>query len=301
MNYHQKLKADELTIFLLHGVVKKSSYKIRNYTRKHIESDYFYKVLKSLKETGTPISLNEALNILENRHTFPENSFAITFDDGFENNYSVAAPILADLSIPATFYISTGMVDQNTMTWIDRIELCFEQHQTGKVKLPWEDTIREFNQFEDQVSILNEIRRHIKSHREVNQEEFVKYIYSLFKMEMIYSSNDPLDKKLSWQQVSELNSHTLFKVGGHAHNHEILSFLSSEELHKTIETSLTYLAQKASIKTIHYSYPEGLSNCYSEAVVSELKTFGIKICPTAIDGTNKNTADPFHLRRIFLI
>ena len=43
-----------------------------------------------------------------NNLPFPPNSFAITFDDGFENNLSVAAPLLSDLKIPLTIYITTN-------------------------------------------------------------------------------------------------------------------------------------------------------------------------------------------------
>ena len=290
-----------LAIFLLHGVVKRSAYRVRNYTRKHLEEDYFYQAMKSLNNAGTPISLDEVLHIITSREYFPENAFAITFDDGFMNNYSVAAPILADLKIPATFYISTGMVDANAMTWIDRIEFCFEHNQKDKLRLPWETTARELTTRAAQIAVLEEIRKYVKSHREIDQDEFVRFIYSEFGVEEVHNSDDPLDRKLLWHQVTELNSHELFSVGGHAHNHEILSFLSQSELHRVVTTSLTYLIEKAGLTTIHYSYPEGLQHCYSEAVISELKSNNIRICPTAIDGTNPNSSDPFHLKRIFLI
>jgi len=301
IDYSQRLDENELAIFLLHGVVKKSRYIVRNYKKKHLEEDYFYKAMISLKDFGTPLSLNEALHLIDNEKPFPKNAFAITFDDGFENNYTVAAPILDDLNIPATFYISTGMVNQNSMSWIDQIELCFEQIPVGRIKLPWENQYREFDNRDDLIEILNEIRRYVKSHREIVPDEIVSYVFSSFEMEKISQSNDPLDKKLSWSQVSELNSNELFTVGGHAHNHEILSFLSESELNYVINTSISYLRDKAAIETIHYSYPEGLAHCYSEKVIVKLKSVGIRMCPTAIDGTNTNVSDPFHLKRIFMV
>ena len=48
------------------------------------------------------------------------------------NNYSIAAPILNDLKIPATFYFSTDFVENNTMSWIDKIEYCFEKDKKQK-------------------------------------------------------------------------------------------------------------------------------------------------------------------------
>ena len=34
----------------------------------------------------------------------------------------LAAPILNDLNIPATFYITTDFITNNSMSWIDMIE-----------------------------------------------------------------------------------------------------------------------------------------------------------------------------------
>lgn len=52
------------------------------------------------------LPLDEAVNRLKDG-TLPRKSVAVTFDDGFYNFYSVAAPLLRDFDIPATNYVST--------------------------------------------------------------------------------------------------------------------------------------------------------------------------------------------------
>jgi peptidoglycan/xylan/chitin deacetylase (PgdA/CDA1 family) len=41
----------------------------------------------------------------------PSNVFAITFDDGFENNYVNAWPVLKELNLPATIFVATQYLD----------------------------------------------------------------------------------------------------------------------------------------------------------------------------------------------
>jgi len=52
--------------------------------------------------------------------TLPRRAVAITFDDGYADNVTVALPVLLRLGVPATFFITVGFLDGGRM-WNDAI------------------------------------------------------------------------------------------------------------------------------------------------------------------------------------
>jgi peptidoglycan/xylan/chitin deacetylase (PgdA/CDA1 family) len=294
------LKNDSFVIFLFHGVVSKSNYVIRNSNKKHMESNLFVKCMKILSERGQPFSMNDLLYFHTQKQNLPPKSFAITFDDGFENNLSIASPILYDFKIPATIYITTEFIEQNSMSWIDRIEFALEYTSSDILDANWLKKKIPIKNKENKLKLLNMIRNYVKNTKEVNSNIFAAEICNQLGFSRIISSDDPIDKKMNWKQVSEVGKSDFFTIGGHSHTHQILSFLDSSQLAYELDTSIRLLKDKADIKPIHYSYPEGLKHCYSENVIKELKKRGVLCCPTAINGTNKILDDLFHLKRVML-
>jgi peptidoglycan/xylan/chitin deacetylase (PgdA/CDA1 family) len=297
---HERLTADgSVTIYLFHGVIERQVHPVRNYTRKHLPVSDFDAIVGELARCGTPVSMDDVLAHCLSGAPFPKGAFAVTFDDGFENNLSVARPVLEKHRIPATVYVTSGFIERNGMSWIDRLELVIESADRGELSLPWASEPRAFSDAASKIAILDEMRRHVKHDPRIKVNEFVRDIYLQLGREAVDSSDDPLDLKMTWQQVADWCAPG-YTIGGHSHTHPILSYLSSAALAEEIEKSLDLLREKAGIVTPHYSYPEGLAHCFSDTVIDELKSRGIKCCPTAIDGINPPGTDPFLLRRVMV-
>jgi peptidoglycan/xylan/chitin deacetylase (PgdA/CDA1 family) len=288
-----------LTIFLFHGVIERQEHQVRNYTRKHLPVMEFEAILADVGRAGKAMSMDDVLRTCQSGEPFPKGAFAVTFDDGFENNLTVARPVLDRLGIPATVYVTSRFVDENGMSWVDRIEYAMEKTRYGVLRLPWSQRASHFANTIEKIAILNDIRRNVKSTPDLDVDEFVSDVFRQLDLEEVRSSDEQLDRKMTWDQVRNWCGHG-FLVGGHSHTHAILSFLSLPRLEQEIDISLGMLKEKADIVASHYSYPEGLAHCYSEDVIRVLKSRGIACCPTAIDGTNGPGADAFHLRRVMV-
>ena len=60
----------------------------------------------------------------------PNGQLAITFDDGYRDNYEYAAPVLKVMGLPATFFVVTGFIGTDIVPWWDRELSIREQWMT---------------------------------------------------------------------------------------------------------------------------------------------------------------------------
>lgn len=74
----------------------------------HQSQTQFYTQLKYLKQEGfSAVSLEHACN---SEKELPQKSFAVTFDDGYENIYTCAFPVLQELGFTAAVFVVTGFI-----------------------------------------------------------------------------------------------------------------------------------------------------------------------------------------------
>lgn len=296
----RRLSKTGLAVFLFHGVIPHQTHRVRNYTGKHIEANVFRLCMARLAKVGQALSMDQVLRHCETGSAFPPYAYAITFDDGFENNLSVAAPILAEFNIPATIYITTRFIEENAMSWIDRIEYAVERAQNRTLKEEWSDEDFTLDDIDSRIYFLQAVRNYVKQCSDCNADTFADALCARLGINEQPVSNDPLDRKMTWEQVRTAANNPLLTIGGHSHTHAILSYLAPIQLADELDISLHLLQQQANITPIHYSYPEGLPHCYSDQVIQALKQRGIRCCPTAIDGINTAATDPFRLKRIMV-
>jgi peptidoglycan/xylan/chitin deacetylase (PgdA/CDA1 family) len=244
--------------------------------------------------------LSENKKVVPLKEIAISNTVAITFDDSFKNVHDVALPILKKYKLPATFFITTGLVENDKLFWVDRLEHMINFSEKPMVELDI-DINRKFtlSGIQDKLFCLNVIKSFLKNANPAKREEI------LGKIELQTGFNEKILPKnyetLTWGDVKNLDNPPNYEVGGHTVNHEILSYLNEKQLKDEIQTCVQTLSKRLRRKNIDsFSYPEGQKNHYNDKVISVLKENGIKICPSAVDGIVDGTDDNFNLKRIMV-
>jgi len=86
------------------------------------------------KKKYNVVSLKKLVEYIKNRN-IPEKTIVLTFDDGYEDNYQFAFPVLKKYKFPATIFLTTGFIGKNS-SWTRfplpmlKIEQIIEMHKS---------------------------------------------------------------------------------------------------------------------------------------------------------------------------
>ena len=90
-----------------HGVTKLTARSPEDPKGLHVNADRFAMHLDFMQRHYYVIPLREYINAQRHATSLPEYSLVLTFDDGFRNFLTVAAPMLAARNLPATVFLIT--------------------------------------------------------------------------------------------------------------------------------------------------------------------------------------------------
>ena len=91
--------------------------------------------LRALRSAANIVPLGWALQAMSDGLALPPRALAITFDDGYQDNLTLAVPLLRMLQIPATCFLVPGILSGDVVPWWERLAWAFSEAQADHVEL----------------------------------------------------------------------------------------------------------------------------------------------------------------------
>ncbi|MEO8384003.1 MAG: polysaccharide deacetylase family protein [Betaproteobacteria bacterium] len=281
-------------ILMYHGVSMGNALgTLRNCEQKHIPLDAFILQLKALKRLRLVISLTEMIEGLRAGNEM-SNTTAITFDDGYENNFLQAAPALADFSLPATFFISTGFIGTDRWMWTDKVEMILDRTEDNCVRVPHEDRLLPLSTYGEKCAALKIIKAGLKRMPNEKCLGAVEELGAQLKVTTGKISTDGDYRLMNWEQARKLSS-SGFEVGAHSINHPILSQIPVAEAKKEILGSRDKIVNELGRCSTTFCYPNGKSSDYTPELVDFCGQFFRSAVST--NRGHANVGELYELRR----
>ena len=114
---HSSAAAGDRAILLYHRVASPDS----DVHGLAVPPQEFRAQMAHLRDRYRPMPLLEFADAAA-RNALPPGAVSVTFDDGYLDNYITASPILTDLGIPATFFVTSDQLDSTYHFWWDDLE-----------------------------------------------------------------------------------------------------------------------------------------------------------------------------------
>lgn len=223
------------------------------FNNRHIPVAEFEKILIYLKKRFEIVPLSTLFDEHRNKKKGGKKKIALTFDDGYSNNFNIALPLLKKHGIPATYYIITqGLEDADFYVWPDKVdahqfqnrqdivvdELCFPyptyyNQETGKGLIEF---------LKSKGSSINSI---------------VSSFVTASDMKTISARFPELFEIIRGNELAAFATEDLLEFGSHTHSHPNLEFLNKAEALKELKNSKELLEKKLGREVHSLAFPDG--------------------------------------------
>jgi peptidoglycan/xylan/chitin deacetylase (PgdA/CDA1 family) len=259
-----------------------------------------------LKQYAHIISLSEFLEHIRDKIPFQRRSCLVTFDDGWEDNFRNALPILREFQIPAVIFLTGSYIDTQKRFWQEDFLLAIQEiRRLFKADDNFRKEIDSNPVLEKIYNIMTANNDSLEQETQVLIDQVKKWAKE--KRDQLLASLKLIAGQIASQETdttrrSFMNNLEITKmikegvtIGSHGMSHEILTTLSTGEIERELSESRDYLRRTFSIEADAFSYPNGN---YNESIIDMVKQNGYRVAFGTQNGYVRLGDDPYSLHRI---
>ncbi len=244
-----------------------------------------------------PLRFDDLIAHLDAGRRLPPRAVLVTFDDGYDDNYRVAFPILRELDLSAMFFVSTGHVDSGqpyAFDWLVHM-LC----TTRSTRLDAPELGIEWNlpsAIEGRRSLAATLLDRIKALDDAAQSAFIARLEREWGLSRRIGHADC--RPMSWDQLREMQRGGM-EIGSHGVDHRMLAKLPADRLAAEVNESKAALERELGVPAQVLSYPVGGADAFDPGVVSSVRAAGFRLGCSYIAGTSVLRPEScYELRRL---
>lgn len=210
----------------------------------------FAKQMEFLREHRRVVPLAEVVEQVSAGHSPPAGTVCITLDDGYLDTFTIAAPILAKLGLPATLYLATGYVERRQAQWADVLHWQLRRRTADQLRVPWLTPL-DLAHPPGRHAAYTVLHQHLLEADEAERAELLAEVGR-----QLAPTGKPPRITLGWDDVRELQRrYPLVEIGGHTRDHIDLTSNRGAAARAQIESCAADLRRELGLQPSHFSYP----------------------------------------------
>ncbi len=246
------------TVLTYHGVHDGSLPQEHDlYSTKHVDVREFRRQLMWLKRRYDVVSLAEVEAAIRTGDRTRRRA-AITFDDGYENNLTVAWPVLKELDLPATLFVTVDVVENQRPYDHDRVELALRCTDQRRVSLASNGRREEYSldSPESRSLAIYDLKAWLSRLPHAEAHTLREQLLAQCWKDRFVEENRIAYQPLTWAQVGRLADEGM-EIASHTLSHPHLARASDDQIHVELAESRRRLEVRTGKPVTRLSYPHG--------------------------------------------
>lgn len=260
------------------------------------DMDTFRWQIGVIKKVFRIMTFGECLERKEKDGRWPDYSVVLTVDDGYFDFYRCVLPLVREMDVPMTFFVTGNFVDGKIWLWPDKIEYLLKNTRTKRLAL-------NFNGQDDVYDIDDDpanqewtwkvlVDRCIAMKNE-DKEKFLQMLEE--KLEVVLPDRPvPEYAAISWKQLREVVAEGV-EIGSHTMNHPILSKITEGHVREEVVSSKKFIEERLGQGVVSFCYPNSGPRDITPYVVEMTRMAGYR---GAVQGGGVPGEDLFRIPRI---